>query len=165
MKRFLAIVILLCCTLTALAQDKRGPSTPEERAKVVQVAKALENDPVAATMHPEREWLVRFLIEVPDISIKLCNPSFPYENKYKFSSDLMAVSMAAMAANVIEHPDTAKDPVVVGQAGLEAVLRAYSKLMETNPNKRSKSLDQWLEHQKDGSLPDLFRKSWNDKCK
>jgi len=165
MKRFATILLLVCLATFSFAQEKRGPSTPEERAKVVQIAKALENDPVAATMRPEREWLVRFLIDVPDINLKLCGASFPYEKKFKFGPDLLAVSMAGMASSIIEHPETAKDSAVVGQAGLEAVLRAYTKLLETHPKDHSKKLDESLVHQKDGTLPELFKKEWNDSCK
>jgi len=165
MKRLIAILLLLGCALATYAQEKRGPSTPEERAKAVQIAKALENDPLAATLHPEREWLIKWLIEVPDITITVCGPVFPYEKKYKYASDLLAISMGGMATSNIEHPETAKDGAVVGQAGLESVLRAYTKLLETHPKDHSKNLDEWLSRQKDGTLPEQFRKAWSDSCK
>ena len=165
MKRILVVLVILCASTCAWSQEKRGPSTPEERAKVIQIAKALENDPVAATLYPERQWLVRFVMDVPDISITLCGPSFPYEKKFKFSSDLLALSMGAMTAYVIEHPDSAKDTATVGFVGAEAVLRGYTKLLETHPKDHSKKLDEWLGYQKDGTLAERFKKDWNEGCK
>ena len=38
------LLMFLCSNLSAQSPQKRGPSTPEERAKAVQIARALEAD-------------------------------------------------------------------------------------------------------------------------
>ena len=63
---FLLPAVALISTLARAQQ--RGPSTPEERARPVQTAKALQSDPVAPNLQEDREWLLKWLIEVPDIS-------------------------------------------------------------------------------------------------
>jgi hypothetical protein len=57
---------------TQAGAQQRGPSTPEERARAVQTAKSLQSDPLAPHVQEDREWLVKWLIEVPDISVKMC---------------------------------------------------------------------------------------------
>src|SRR6202044_1724377 len=57
---------------TQVGAQQRGPSTPQERARAIQTAKSLQAEPLAADIQEDREWLVKWLIEVPDISVKLC---------------------------------------------------------------------------------------------
>ena len=45
----------------------RGPSTPEERAKVIELTRMLERDPLNENADAIRQWLRQWMIEVPEI--------------------------------------------------------------------------------------------------
>jgi hypothetical protein len=61
------------CVPPNFGQNKRGPSTPEEKANAVKSARLLERDPLNKDAKEIREWFTRWLIEVPDISVEVCS--------------------------------------------------------------------------------------------
>jgi hypothetical protein len=67
----MTVVATVAVFSTQAGAQQRGPSTPEERARAVQTAKSLQSDPLAPNVQEDREWLVKWLIEVPDISVKM----------------------------------------------------------------------------------------------
>ena len=71
-QRLLILMFVSIFCLTVVAQNKRGPSTPEERATAVKVARLLESDPFHKDAKKAREWFLLWLIEVPDISVEIC---------------------------------------------------------------------------------------------
>ena len=78
MRSYLIVFVVATVTVfsTQAGAQQRGPSTPEERARAVQTAKSLQSDPLAPNVQEDREWLVKWLIEVPDISVKMCTTFF-----------------------------------------------------------------------------------------
>lgn len=73
-KKLLIIVIALALGLavkTTFAQN-RGPSTPEERKRAVEIATLLENDPLNKDAKSLSSELLIWLIEVPDIHVTIC---------------------------------------------------------------------------------------------
>jgi hypothetical protein len=60
----------------ARAQEKRGPSTPEERARFVEITHKLEASPLDKSLIPDREWALRWLIDVPDVSVKVSSDAY-----------------------------------------------------------------------------------------
>ena len=50
----------------------RGPSTPEERTRAVKVAHALEEDPLSKDAKEDRTWVMRWIEEIPDITVTDC---------------------------------------------------------------------------------------------
>jgi hypothetical protein len=137
------------------AQQQRGPSTAEERARAIQVAKSLRNDPLAARNTKDREWLIQWLIEVPDISIKLCGGllgDMGDSKKSPYPGALLATMMATEVAYVIENPDKAKDNNAVYLAGIEGILDAYQSVRAKDPNFHAKQLDEFSQKRVDGKL-------------
>ncbi len=165
MKRtaILAFAVLMFCNVV-FSQAKRGPSTPEERDRAVRVAEALEANPLAPDK-TDREWLIRWLIEVPDITISVCPGTLTWEKKYKFAGDLMAVQMASSAAFIIKNPDKAKDSLAVSLTGFESSLRAYEKLVAADPKARSKQMDEMLAKRADGTLTAFMTEKIKKECK
>jgi hypothetical protein len=156
--------LVLCVSLISgqlCAQNNRGPSTPEERAKAVKIAHKLENDPLSADAKDERAWIVRWLIEVPDIHVKLCTdvigPKFASEKPY--GGELVGQLMASQAAFVIENPSKSDDDVAVYTAGAEGVLKAYQSIQKQKPNVKRPSLDALLAQQASGTLRDAIRQN------
>src|SRR5215472_5903096 len=123
------LVLLFPCS-SPFAQQKRGPSTPQERAKAVQIARTLEADPLQTGSKDMRSWFTLWLIEVPDITLNMCGeelgPVFHASNRDKnFVTEIFSQSMFSAVSFIIEHPDQAKDAVTVYTAGVDGSLKAY----------------------------------------
>ena len=64
--------LCLVCVLQIHCTLGRRLSTPEERAKAINNARSLERDPLAKDAAGNRQWLLNWIIEVPDIRFKSC---------------------------------------------------------------------------------------------
>jgi hypothetical protein len=159
--RIIALVSILAVVSCVAQQQQRGPSTAAERAKAIEITRALEQDPFNKKLHPDREWLLTLLIQVPDIHVKLCTEllgSF-MKSKYKHSSEIVVQMTFSSAAFVIENPDKAADDVAQYAAGVEGVLKAYQAILKADPKAISPPLDELLQKQKQGQLADYVREA------
>jgi hypothetical protein len=147
---------MLLATFSSRAQQKRGPSTPEERAKAVQFAHDLENNPLGPQTKSEREWLTLWLIEIPDITVEVCprllGPELP--DKKKYGTEILSQLMYSEAAFMIEKPDKAKEVLEVHAAGVVGSLKAYEAILKDHPKAKSKALDDILSRRDKGELKD-----------
>ena len=159
------IVGLSMATGWIWAADQRGSSTPEERAKALQIIRHLETDPLASAKE-ERQWLTLWLIEVPDIHVKLCVAFFPslLDEKTKHGGDLVIQSGYSMAAFQIEHPEQSKDENAWYVAGVEGTLRAYEAILQKEPKSRLPVLDALIVKRDAGALVTLVHETAT-KCK
>jgi hypothetical protein len=151
------LLFLLLCSSFSHSQQKRGPSTPEERAKAVQIARALESDPLQPGNKDMRTWFMLWLIEVPDITVQVCGeelgPVFHESNRDKnFVSEIFGQSLFSAASFVIEHPDQANNKVVVYTAGVEGSLKAYQSILKAHPEATWPFLDDLILKQQKGEL-------------
>jgi hypothetical protein len=149
------------------AQQKRGPSTPEERAKAVMLAHQLEDQPLGPGAADARKWLTVWLIEIPDISVEVC-PSVlgpGMDSKKNNSTEIWTQMMYSQLAFMIENPDKAKDRDAVFVAGVKGALKAYQAIQKDKPKTQFKSLDELLAQQQNGTLDDAVRKSVAVNCK
>ena len=71
-----ALLISTGLAAPAFAQAARGPSTPEENARVVQLAAASDKDPIAAMTSAEGRWFEKWAEEVPDYQFGPDNGAF-----------------------------------------------------------------------------------------
>lgn len=161
--------LFLVSSLFAQNQQKRGPSTPEERAKAVQIARALETDPLQPGNKDMRSWFMLWLIEVPDITVQVCGeelgPVFHESNRNKnFVSEIFGQSMFSATSFIIEHPEQAKDNVAVYTAGLEGSLKAYQSILKVHPEARWPFLDDLIVKEQNGELPKYVEKA-TAKCR
>src|SRR4051812_14374512 len=126
----IAVLLALAAFSTHASAQQRGPSTPEERARAVQTAKSLETDPLAPNIEKDREWLIKWLIEIPDISVKLCANLLGDlgESKNGYPGAITATTLASEAAFVIEHPEKSKDEEAIYLAGVDGALHAYEAI-------------------------------------
>lgn len=157
-KASLLFVVALACTSSAYAQ-KRGPSTPEERKRAVEMASFLEKNPLAKEAKDYRAALLYFLAEVPDISVKLCSNVLgePKRIKGDYESELIGQLAFSQAKFIIENPDKAKDDYAVYLAGVEGVLRAWEAIKSSKPKAKFPLLDELLQKQQAGSLADQVK--------
>src|SRR4051794_2784643 len=164
-RTLIASAFLLVLVSLSAQEQKRGPSTPEERARAVQIAQALEARPTDVSLRDDYKWLLRWAAEEPDLAFWICPANMPWNDKYQHSSDLAAVGMSATVAFVIQHPDDGKDAATAGVAALESILRAYQKIVEQEPQAHSKEMDDVIEIQRQGRLEEYVRRRWAETCK
>ena len=160
-KTLLTVVLaLLCCVSTAYAQ-KRGPSTPEERKKAVEMITFLETNPLAKEAKEMRGALLVFLAEVPDISVTLCTNVFGESKKFKgdYESELLGQTAYSQAKFIIEHPDKAQDEAAVHLAGVEGVLRTWQAIKAAKPKAKFPLLDELLAMQQSLTLAEHVKEN------
>src|SRR6185369_5335890 len=171
MRRFfittLAIAIVFLVANSGMAQNQRGPSTPQERETAVKVARVLETDPFHKDAKKMREWLLIFLIGVPDIHVELCTAYMPPEkpSDKNYGSEIFNQTVFSSAAFVIEHPDQANDRVAAHLAGVEGALKVYETVLATKPKAKSEFYDGLLEKRNKGELRAFVEEATNTKCK
>lgn len=154
-KTVLPLSIALLFSLSASAQNKRGPATSEERATAVKAARLLETDPFSKDAKKAREWFTLWLIEVPDISVEVCTGYLKplYDAKSKnYATEIATQIMFSSAAFIIEHADQAKDRVAVNLAGLEGAVKTYEAIVKEKPKAKSEFLDGLITKREKGEL-------------
>jgi hypothetical membrane protein len=158
---FLICVLQIHCTLG------RGLSTPEERAKAINIARSLERDPLAKDAAANRQWLLNWIIEVPDIRFKSCvgllNPGVG--NRYRYSAEVSQQIMFSAAAFKLEDPDHLRNDTGAYVVGVEGALRVYEMLMKSVPDAKLAFLDDLVAKRDRGELADHIAKLAKEKCK
>ena len=160
-----SLLFLSLFSLSAFTQTARGPSTQEERDKAIRITKQLESDPLSATAQDDRKWLVKWIQDVPDITVNICPAILPRvaESTRKFGHEIWLQSMFGEASYIIQHPKSADEdaPYV---AGVESALTMYQNLLKLRPEARWGVLDDLIEKQKDGSLERYVREIVGKEC-
>ena len=111
-KELLTITIMLfsygVADVESFAQG-RGPSTRKERARVVQMARDFETNPLSEEAKTARLWFMKWIKEVPDITVDPCpgllDPVDKSEENY--AAGLILQIEISSAAFIVEHPDQA----------------------------------------------------------
>jgi hypothetical protein len=137
--------------------QQRGPSTAEERARAVKVAHELEEDPLAKDAKDNREWVIQWIVDIPDITVNVC---FDYFGKMPnsprgHSREIARQMIISSAAFMIEHPDKAKDEQAVATAGLLGSLKAYQSILKGDPDSRWPYVDKIIQMRDQGKLDDF----------
>jgi len=160
MPGLLPTLTLLCALLAAAAQSHDSASA-EQRRRVVAIAHKLEATPLDQALFPEREWARQWVLENPDVRIRMCMQLLPdlRRPKYKFRSEIVEQMMVSSAAFLIEHPDKAGDHLAENVAGLQGVLKAYAAIVKSNPDARVQVLDEMLEKERRGQLVEFARET------
>jgi len=166
-KQSMLILVAFLVAVTSLsAQQKRGPSTPEERTKAVQFAHDLENNPLGPQAKSEREWLLRWVMDVPDITVAFCPQILGTElsDKQPYGTEIRTQLMFSQAAFLIENPDKTKDDLAIQTAGVNGSLRVYELILKDQPNARSKTLDEIIARRDMGTLQGFLQEAV-ERCK
>jgi hypothetical protein len=154
----LIFLILLSSFILSFAQNepKRAPSTAEERQRFLSLTRKLEQNPLDKSLYDDKKWAKRWLEDVPDINVNICAPLlFGVEflkEQNKYTPQLSYQATFGSATYIIEHPDKAGDTAAQFVAGVESALKAYSAIVKSDPQAKSKALDDLLEKQKQGKL-------------
>ena len=153
-----AALVLLCAPTLAGA---RGPSTPAERKRAIELTRKLEKQPLARSSNQDRAWLVEFIVEAPDFQVKSCSgplDALAKDEENPYARALYVQSVFGMAAFIFENPKKADDWAAVQAAGIESTLRAYESLLKADPDSRWKELDRLLDARGKGRLRALVEK-------
>src|SRR6266849_6496681 len=176
MRRVIGICLALVCfgvfaAAYASAQNepkdepKRGPSTKEERQRFVALTRKLETTPLDKSLYQDKTWGKVWLDAVPDINVTICPLVFGEDflaSRYKYAPQLSYQVTFASAVYIIEHPDKAKDTLAQYTAGVESALKAYKAILKSEPEAKSKSLDDLVEKQGQGELAEFVREAAKD---
>jgi hypothetical protein len=142
------------------ASAERGPSTPEERARVIQLAEAANRDPIGVMTSSDGRWFMKWSDEIPDYMFGPDKGAFWMENGAA-KGDMRRVMrfhhMLSTAAYQLQHEimDPQKDPAKMEAktiAGIEGLLHAYEILKEKRPENRSEELDKAIAMRDQGKL-------------
>jgi hypothetical protein len=148
---------LLVAPIAANAAD-RGPSTPEERKHALEYIHAWQADPLGPNAKAQFGWILKWVSEVPDITVHVCMliDKLPIGDK-KDSSTIFGAEMMAQTAFVIENPDKRNDLLAEYQAGVEGVLHVYELLLKANPKDKQPNLDDLVQRRDAGTLADFVK--------
>lgn len=141
----------------ASASNER--SSPEDRQRLVSIARALEQAPFKPGAKADRKWALDWIVNAPDVSVTVCPDALSgvVASDYRFAAEIMFQDMFAMAAHAIEHPDAASDANAQQLAGVESALNAYRSILRDKPEAKSPLLERLLQIQSAGGLPDHIR--------
>jgi Protein of unknown function (DUF998) len=161
------VALFLLCLLQIQCTLGRGLSTPEERANAINIARSLERDPLAKDAAANRQWLLNWIIEVPDIRFKSCAGllSRGVGNQYRYSAEVNQQTIFSAAAFKLEHPDHLRNDTGAYLAGVEGALRAYETLMKSAPDGQLAFLDDLVAKRDRGELADHVANLAKEKCK
>jgi hypothetical protein len=143
-----------------LCAEERGPSTPDERKRALTVIEKLEADPMSPELKDEREWISKWVFEVPDVQVPICTaivkPLLDERNSDPRKA-LQLEQLLAMAAFELKKPDEAKDPVKLQMAGAQGMLRAYQNIQRRMPMYKSEFMDDLRIKEQAGTLESFVR--------
>ena len=163
----LVIGLFLMCALQIHCTLGRGLSTPEERAKAINIARLLERDPLAKDAPANRQWLMNWIIEIPDIRFKSCVDMLSpvVANQYRYSAEVNQQIIFSTAAFRLEHPDHLRNDTGAYIAGVEGALRVYESLVKSAPEAKLAFLDDLVVKRDRGELADHVAILAREKCK
>ena len=127
-----------------------------------------KKNPLDPSLNDDREWALRWLIEVPDVHAKLCANvlgGFLKEKKSPYAGEIVRQLTFSDAAFTIKNPDKANDALAQYLAGVEGALSAYNAILRQKPESKSKSLDEMLQKQNQGKLPEFVQDAANKNCR
>lgn len=157
----LSLAAALAVPHLAAAQEQqpgRGPSTPAERKRVIETTRRLEKKPFGKDADADRVWLMRWIDEVPDVTIRYCpGPLYRLVEAGHDGRAIWVQSLFGMAAHAIERPKDAEDWVKAQVAGLESALSAYEAAVREESRLRSPALERLLAARRAGKLASIVR--------
>jgi hypothetical protein len=151
-----AALLPVVASAPASAQESapaRGPSTPDERARVLRMALEAAQNPLQVQQR-DGAWLKAWVNEIPDLVLDY-GPVFSWVKASAGADIREAIGFqytASAMAFQIRHPALAGQQAAIDAAGMEGVLRAYETLVREDPRRASAKLDRALSARNKGEL-------------
>lgn len=150
--------MIMPTAVTSTEAVERGPSTPEERARVVQMASDSEKNPLQIQA-ANAEWLKKWVNDVPDLTLnygavsdwlgRAAKQESREAIKFQFTASVMAFQ--------IQNPAKAEKQSANDLAGVEGALRAYETLLGQDDKYRSAKIDVAVAARNKGELPAFLK--------
>ena len=156
----LILVLVIFSVTPARKLAAQGTSTPEERARWVEIAHKLESNPLDESANKDGELALNRLSSVHDIHVPLCPALLGQFNdaKYKYRHEITRQYMLASGAFIIENPDKAGDTKAMNLGAVQSALKVYSGILQQKPDAKWKPLEDLLKKQSQGRLDEALRK-------
>ena len=164
MRRSILLPLLLLAVACFAQDSTRGPSTRAERDRAVKVTHELESDPLSPQLQDDRAWLLRWIQDVPDITVQVCVDPVEGSGNYRYARELLMQKMFSSATYIIENSARSRDDISVETAGVEGALKAYQAILKKNPQAHSPYWDRLLKKQADGTLHDYVAHYMETAC-
>ena len=158
LSRTIPAILLGCALLAApvasIAAAPRGPSTPEERKQALEYIQDFVANPLGPNALHERQWVIEWVIEVPDVRVAFCSSILDKMNKgeKKDGPTLLAAMLMAQTEYELQGSGGQDDTLAQYQAGVEGVLRTYELLLKSNPKDRQPYLDDLIQRRDAATL-------------
>ena len=157
-RSLLALACLLATCVPAASAATHGPSTKEERDKAVQLGTLLETQPWSEEAPPARQWLMGFLSEAPDLTVKRCLSLFGFPpERAGIPTEILDQQLFSGAAHNFQHADESPGSTGTFIAGLHGALAAYSAWRAHGGLEAVPRLDALVKIEKDGQLEAYVR--------
>jgi hypothetical protein len=159
--RFHAVALVsVSLAFPAMAQNSSAPATPQDAARVADIAAASDKDPVATMTSADGRWFQKWSDDVTDYNFGPDKAAFWLMNgaaKGALRRVMVFQHGVSTAAYQLQHhiQDPRKSPNdldAVTLAGLEGVLRAYENMLPTHADIRSAGLDEAIAARDKGTL-------------
>ena len=166
-RRLLAVLVLVLIALSLpCAAKMRSLSTPEDRDRVLNYTRSLEDHPLAKDSLEKRMWLAEWIVKAPDFAVDVCCKALKSldEVNNTYSHQLRMQAMYSQAAFQLEHPDV-RDTTAIQAAGLAGTLRAYRAIQRFDPSAKYPLLDDLMSLERKGKLQKYVAhqtKCWED---
>jgi len=125
----LAFPLLLLLAFSARADRAlaaRGPSTPEERTKALALVEVTETQPWSDAARDARAWLMKWLGDVPDITVKTCKSLLGApEQRAGIPGELQDQILFSGLGYLLQHKGAGAGDTPTLTAALAGTLRAY----------------------------------------
>jgi hypothetical protein len=154
---FALVALFGALTTSALAQAARGPSTPDERARVSKLADDSRKDPL--TVHAANAaWFEQWLSDVPDFMFKpesvakWCVRVAKGDMKKVVRFQFSVSALDYQVKHKLPDPTEPADVAAVNLAALDGVLAAYETLLAKDEANRSPKMDEAIVRRNKGEL-------------
>ncbi len=144
----------------------RGPTTPEEKTRVIKLNEHIEAEPLAADARDARRWLFGFASSAPDLKVVVCPDLLAplLESNQPYKAELGAQMMFSTMAFTIAHPEKSGDIQEIYLAAVLGSLRAYQSILKAKPGSRFPFLDDLVARRDKGTLRTYLKDLAREKC-
>lgn len=154
---FALITLFGALTTSALAQAGRGPSTPDERARISKLADDSRKDPLAVQA-ANAAWFEQWVGDVPDFMFKpeavakWCMRAARGDMKKILQFQFGVGALDYQIKHKLAEPSKPADVAAVNLAALDGVLAAYEALLAKDEANRSPKMDEAIARRNKGEL-------------
>ncbi len=167
MRRLLPLILCLSLLTAIAAAVDRGPSTPAERQRALEIIQKLQMDPLNPSMSADRQWVHEFVVGAPDVNVVICTailkPLIDEPNSEPRRA-LLLQNLLSMAAYDMENSAKGKDSTAMQMAGAEGMLTAYGNIQKRKPDYKSKFMED-LKAQKEGGTLESYVRQGESVCR